>query len=235
MSTVFSLLLNSCVSNIDRSAFSAQLTYAVVTFGLTPEVLLIDEVSVDIKPLQQARSRMLATKPVASRMATEFIEGFVQNAPMKIIYGRRVTDKKQYQTLSTAATPGKNQYIAVGDYYNYTHEESAQSRELASVLNVDGVIMIYSSLEASGTAVLLPNKELGGTYKPAIHSHIVAYNKNGKRVINRRIRYKSAKRIKPSKSGVHYLELRRTLAGYDARLAGITAARKLWGGLSVKK
>ena len=60
----------------------------------------------------------------------------------------------------------------------------------------------------------------------------MAYDKYGKQVINSRIQYKSARKVVPNISGVHYLELRRTLAGYDARLAGIAAAKKLWSGMA---
>lgn len=226
---VLSAILCACSGSIDRNAFSPRLTYAVVAFNLTPAVHFLDESDRDAKVDLKGRDKMLATRPVANRMAREFIGGFVHNAPVKIVHGRQVTRNKQYLKLLTEnINPDQGQYIAAGNYHKFQYENFTQPQELAAALGVDGVILIYCNLTASGTATLLSDGEMRGVYRPGIHARIVAYDKYGKRVINSGIKYKSAKEIVPEKSGIHYLELRRTLAGYDARLAGIAAGRKLW-------
>lgn len=226
-------LLSACTNTIDHSSFTLHKTYAVVAFGLTSRVKFIDESTKSIKLNQTGSSRMLSTRPVANGMAREFIGGLMLNAPVKIIHGRRVTEKNQYRKLlSSNAHLKQRRYIAAGMYHNFWYEDFSQSKELAKALNVDGVILIRCDLEVSGRAKYLSDGNIIGTYRPEITSRIAAYDKHGKQVINSRIKYKSARKVVPDISGVHFLELRRTLAGYDARLAGIAAAKKLWSGLA---
>ena len=227
---LYSTILCACTGSIDHSAFTSQKTYAVVTFGLTASVQFIEESMESVAFTQAGTDKMLSTRPVANSMAREYIGGFMQYAPVKIIHGKHVTTTKQYRNFISVNTHSdQRRYVAAGKYHNFWHEGFSQSKELAKALSVDGVILIYCDLEVSGRAKLSSDGNMKGAYRPGIISRIVAYDKYGKRVINSSIKYKSARRVVPNISGVHYLELRRTLAGYDARLAGIAAAKEMWG------
>ena len=85
------VLLCACAISINHSAFTSEKTYAVITFGLTPNVQFIDESFNNVDINQAVINRMLSTRPVAESMAREFIGGLKLNAPVKILHGRRVT------------------------------------------------------------------------------------------------------------------------------------------------
>ncbi|MDH5631731.1 MAG: hypothetical protein OEZ10_01920 [Gammaproteobacteria bacterium] len=177
------------------------------------------------KAMNQSRmlvDRALDTGPVADVLAAEFLGGFDQGVTgVRILSGRAVTSAAAYRRAlsKVSVTPG---FEPVKGYVDLSIVDTGHMKALADELAVDGVMMIYCDLHYA------VEENEPDRLQPHMGVRVVVYDRSGRLAMDAVYEYRSARSVSVSSHGSHLLELRRTLSGYDARLAGMQVARSIW-------
>jgi predicted alpha/beta-hydrolase family hydrolase len=101
---------------------------------------------------------------------------------------------------------------------------------LAKQLGVDGVLMVYLTpgYYSHGTGVDFRGRR-SGIYKPVVETFVDAYSAAGKRVVRYNLRYSPADKQAVRQDHSHYIKLNEAIASKHAYMAGIDAAKRIWG------
>jgi uncharacterized protein YceK/uncharacterized protein YbjQ (UPF0145 family) len=230
---IVAIAVSGCKS-VDRSAFSHGKVYAVVVVGITPKIKSLGGTGSAKQTLPTGlKSKAIAqsTSKVADQIASQYIKGLRKYAPIKIVSGSSVTGRKVYKRFKSIDTSTiSKKHVATQKYHNYWMDDFKHMPRLAKQLGVDGVLMVYLTpgYYSHGTGVDFRGRR-SGIYKPVVETFVDAYSAAGKRVVRYNLRYSPADKQAVRQDHSHYIKLNEAIASKHAYMAGIDAAKRIWG------
>jgi len=187
-------LLAGCTT-VDPAAFKPNKRYAVVSFYYNHNLYANSA----REKVVDRNGRTLDTEPYVRRIAGPFLQKFLPAfagaSPFKVTYGPEVLRTRAY--AKAAPTSGASliafKPVPVGGYHVYQMDQTVNLGQLARDLNVDGVLVIYHHFFMIGEGTL-------SNANPAITSVIVAFDRDGNKVLQEYTQYTCRRTVKAAKS-----------------------------------